>query len=458
MVSSSSRCAPPSIRPRACSRYASRISSNVDGAERGVVDVGRDRQRAVGRAHRAGDEARAIRRPRGPLVGDAARDARALDVDLVGQRLEAVVGLRDRRGRERVGLDDVGAGLEVLRVDAGDVVGLRQDEQIAVALEVVRVIARSASPRKSASVSFEPLDHRAHRAVEHENALGRASASMSRCQLDEVSVAIRYALRPATRLCVPLAMSTVNGSPARREPTRHLDVGQSGARRAARAGRRRRSPSQRSPSCSRTQLRRARAGRAPAHGRRAAATRTASATARAGSGGMVQRLRQQRDIHRRVVERQLFELAALPRDVRRRAGAPPSALARAEHVRRAIDGGDVPRPVRRLDREIALAAADVGDVERRQQMPERARPRRPAAARARAAGRRACRGRRARSKFSRRSRSTSCSRASSACSAAERVGSRRTALRAAATAAPVPFSRDARREAVVGERARRAPR
>ena len=38
-------------------------------AERRIVDVGRDRQDPVGRPHRAGDEARAIRRPRGPLVG-----------------------------------------------------------------------------------------------------------------------------------------------------------------------------------------------------------------------------------------------------------------------------------------------------------------------------------------------------------------------------------------------------
>ena len=66
-------------------------------AERRVVDVRRDRQRAVGRADRAGDEARPVGRLRGPLVGRRARQPRAFDVQLVDERLEPVVGLRDRR-------------------------------------------------------------------------------------------------------------------------------------------------------------------------------------------------------------------------------------------------------------------------------------------------------------------------------------------------------------------------
>ena len=108
---------PPSISPRTCSRRRRARWSNVIGAKRRVVDVGRDRQRAVGRADRAGDEARPIGRPRRPLVGGRPGQARAVEVQLVGQRLEAVVGLRDGRAAERVGLDDVGAGLEIGVVD-----------------------------------------------------------------------------------------------------------------------------------------------------------------------------------------------------------------------------------------------------------------------------------------------------------------------------------------------------
>ena len=82
---------------QAADLLAVRLAQLVEGhvAERRVVDVGRDRQDAVGRAHRAGDEARAVGRARGPLVGRRPRQPRALDVQLVDERLEPVVGLRD---------------------------------------------------------------------------------------------------------------------------------------------------------------------------------------------------------------------------------------------------------------------------------------------------------------------------------------------------------------------------
>ena len=88
-----------------------------DRAVAGIVHVGRDRQRAVRRADGAGDEAAAAVLRLGEdrrLAGEA----RALAVQLVDDRLEAVVGLGDRGAREGVGLDDVGAGAEVVEVDA----------------------------------------------------------------------------------------------------------------------------------------------------------------------------------------------------------------------------------------------------------------------------------------------------------------------------------------------------
>ena len=94
----------------------------------------------------------------------------------------------------------------------------------------------------------------------------------------------------------------------------------------------------------------------------------------------MQRLRQQRDVDRRVPDRQLLELAALPdrRSTRGGAARAPRAL---EHDVRAIDGDDARRPARRFDRQVAFAAAEIGDLERRQQQAERARPRGPAPAR-----------------------------------------------------------------------------
>ena len=93
----------------------------------------------------------------------------------------------------------------------------------------------------------------------------------------------------------------------------------------------------------------------------------------------MQRLRQQRNVDAGVPNRQLLELAAFPDHVRHvpTLCEPPRA---PEHDVRSIHGDDPRGPARRLDREIALAAAEIGDLERRQQQTQRPRPRRPAAA------------------------------------------------------------------------------
>ncbi len=114
-----------------------------DGAEAGIADVGRDRRGAVGRAERTGDETdAAVFRLRD--VGGLAREPGALDVELVRDLLHAVVGLRDRGRRERVGRDDVGAGAEIFEVDFADRVRLREDEQVVVAADFPNSRHRSA--------------------------------------------------------------------------------------------------------------------------------------------------------------------------------------------------------------------------------------------------------------------------------------------------------------------------
>ncbi len=90
-----------------------RFLRRTDVTEGRVLDLGRDGGRAVGGTQGTGDEARdggvlahgLSRALLGELGGGL--------VHLVGQGLETVVGLRDRRRVERVRLDDVRSGIKV---------------------------------------------------------------------------------------------------------------------------------------------------------------------------------------------------------------------------------------------------------------------------------------------------------------------------------------------------------
>ncbi len=145
-----------------------------DGAKAGIGHVRRDRGGAVGRTDGAGDDAFAAVF----ILCDAGRLAHkpcAIDVQLIGDLRHAVVGLRDPRRREGVGRNDIGAGTEIGEMDGADGIRLRQIEEIVIAAHfaVPGIEARAA---KRVLVEAQRLDHRAHGAVEHENAFGGETA------------------------------------------------------------------------------------------------------------------------------------------------------------------------------------------------------------------------------------------------------------------------------------------
>src|SRR5256885_16173490 len=93
---------------------------------------------------------------------------------------------------------------------------------------------------------------------------------------------------------------------------------------------------------------------------------------------MMKRLRQQGEVYARVLNRKAGELAALPGDVFHPASRGKVSRP-CEHGLRVIDRDDRARPARGLERQISFAAAQVGNVECRQQVTERPGPRGPAA-------------------------------------------------------------------------------
>ena len=145
-----------------------RSSSKVIARKAGLLTSGEiDSVRLVGPIEPATNRGRSGVFAR-PFRGGRLRNARALDVQLVRHVLEQVVGLGDRRAAERIGLDDVGAGREILAVDLVDDVRTGEDQQVVVALEVLRVVPEpfAAEVRLRELVT---LDHRPHRAVEDQD-------------------------------------------------------------------------------------------------------------------------------------------------------------------------------------------------------------------------------------------------------------------------------------------------
>ena len=140
-----------------------------NGAETGIGNVRRNRRGPVGRPERAGDETWNAVLGLG-VLGRLARQPRAREIQLIGNVFHAVIGLRDGRRGKRVGRDDVGAGLEVGIMNVADRARPRQIQEIVVAAHfaVPGIEARAAI---AVFIQLERLDHRAHRAIEHENAL-----------------------------------------------------------------------------------------------------------------------------------------------------------------------------------------------------------------------------------------------------------------------------------------------
>jgi hypothetical protein len=91
-----------------------------DVAKTGVIDIRRDRGGTVGRPEHTGYE------PRLPgvfgfeFIGDRAGEMRALTIQRIGPILQAIIGHGDSGRIEGIGLDDVGASLQIGAVDRAD--------------------------------------------------------------------------------------------------------------------------------------------------------------------------------------------------------------------------------------------------------------------------------------------------------------------------------------------------
>src|SRR6185295_13856951 len=95
-----------------------------------------------------------------------------LHVHLAYDGRQAVVGLGEGVGRERIRLDDVGPGVEVRAVDGEHDVRPGQVQQLVVTAYVGRVVSE-ALPAEVGLFERVALDERAHRAVEDQDPLAK---------------------------------------------------------------------------------------------------------------------------------------------------------------------------------------------------------------------------------------------------------------------------------------------
>ena len=140
------------------------------GDELGEGDAAGDRDRARGGADGAGDEAGPIGRGELPRRFDGELGGAPVERPRLG--LEAVLGEHQRRAAEGVGLDDVGAGLEVGAVHVEDHVRPGADQVFVAALEL--------GAAEVVRTELLGLQHGPGRAVEHQDPLGHECAQLLR--------------------------------------------------------------------------------------------------------------------------------------------------------------------------------------------------------------------------------------------------------------------------------------
>ena len=140
-----------------------------------IGDIAGDRELLVGGADRAGDKPGTIGGFGGGGISRLAGELGGGEIQLAHPISQAKVGQGQMRGAKRIGFHDVGARLEVGGVDPPDRVPLREHQNIDAVFQVARMIAKHLAA-EALLVEREGMHHRAHGAIEHQDALGEEVA------------------------------------------------------------------------------------------------------------------------------------------------------------------------------------------------------------------------------------------------------------------------------------------
>ena len=168
------------------------------GTKTGVVDVWRDRQRAVGGPDSTGHKPAAAV-ALFSLDRSFARQPSAVHIQLIGKLFHEVIGLGDGRGGKRIGFHNVRARKKVIQMDVTDRIGLGQDQQVVVALEIMLPVLEALGAKISLG-KLPVLNFSTHGAVKHQNTLGRSLLQSSE-NISTVGFPYRHLFCSSLLLC-----------------------------------------------------------------------------------------------------------------------------------------------------------------------------------------------------------------------------------------------------------------
>ena len=138
----------------------------------GIIHIAGDRELLVGRANRAGHEPQLLGRPQVHFIDRPAGERHRGQVQLPHAVLQMKIGHGHARGPEGVGLDDIGAGFQILPVNLLDGSRLSDRQDVDEVLEIVRMIGELTAA-KIGLAEHQRVHHGSHGAVQNQNPLAQ---------------------------------------------------------------------------------------------------------------------------------------------------------------------------------------------------------------------------------------------------------------------------------------------
>ena len=150
--------------------FAQFIISDI--AHTRIIHIRRNRAGAIGRPQGTRHITWARRVCRFHRIAGLARQLGAFQIQLIGQMLHVIIGLRNGGGRKCIGLNNITARREIGRVNVANNIRLGQRQQIIISRNISVIIGETITAI-GRFIQLMTLNHCAHCTVKHKNSVSR---------------------------------------------------------------------------------------------------------------------------------------------------------------------------------------------------------------------------------------------------------------------------------------------